>query len=212
MYGGGLWIALQIPRPNAARAAAESEQPAVLTPAEWATIEAITGRIIPTDAEPGAIEARCVNFIDKALANEDAQARPLYALGVVGADAAAQRRFGRPFVKLAPAEQDELLVLLEEGRAPGWPDGPVASPAFFATRARPHDHRLPRGSEVRRQPRFRRLEAGRLSRAAPSRGRLHPGSDAGPGEDQERVGRRAVAVLAGSCIRFTSEGASSFST
>lgn len=133
LYGGGIWIALQIPRPNAARAAAESEQPAVLTPTEWATIEAITGRIIPTDAEPGAIEARCVNFIDKALANEDAQARPLYALGVVGADAAAQRRFGRPFLKLAPAEQDELLVLLEEGRAPGWPDGPVSSPAFFAT-------------------------------------------------------------------------------
>ncbi len=133
LYGGGLWIALQIPRPNAARAAAESEQPAVFTPAEWATIEAITGRIIPTDAEPGAIEARCVNFIDKALANEDAQARPLYALGVVAADAAAQRRFGRPFVKLAPAEQDELLVLLEEGRAPGWPEGPVSSPAFFAT-------------------------------------------------------------------------------
>jgi gluconate 2-dehydrogenase gamma chain len=133
LYGGGLWIALQLPRPHAARAAAEAGAPAVLTPAEWATIEAITGRIIPTDAEPGAIEARCVNFIDKALGSEDAQARPLYALGVVATDAAAQRRFGRPFVKLAPAEQDELLVLLEDGRAPGWPDGPVASTAFFAT-------------------------------------------------------------------------------
>jgi len=133
LYGGGVWIALQLPRPNAARAAAESSQPAVLTPTEWATIEAITGRIIPTDAEPGAIEARCVNFIDKALAHEDAQARPLYAQGVAGTQAAAQRRFGRPFVKLAPAEQDELLVLIEDGGAPGWPDGPVASAAFFAT-------------------------------------------------------------------------------
>jgi len=133
LYGGGLWISLQLPRPNAARAAAESGEPAVLTPTEWATIEAITGRIIPTDAEPGAIEARCVNFIDKALANEDAQARPLYALGVAGTQAAARARFGRPFVKLAPAEQDELLALLEADRAPGWPDGPVASAAFFAT-------------------------------------------------------------------------------
>jgi len=133
LYGGSLWIALQLPRPNTARAAAASSEPAVLTPAEWKTIEAITGRIIPTDAEPGAIEARCVNFIDKALANEDAQARPLYALGVAGTDAAAERRFERPFVKLTPAEQDELLGLLEAGRAEGWPDGPVASAAFFAT-------------------------------------------------------------------------------
>ena len=133
LYGGGLWISLQLPRPNAARAAAESGEPAVLTPAEWQTVEAITGRIIPTDAEPGAIEARCVNFIDKALANEDAQARPLYALGVAGTHAAAQQRFGRPFVKLTPAEQDELLILLEEGRAAGWPEGPVSSAAFFAT-------------------------------------------------------------------------------
>ena len=84
LYGGGLWIALSLPRPNAARAAAESQTPAVLTPAEWATLEAITGRIIPTDPEPGAIEAGCVNFIDKALAHEDAQARPLYALGIAG--------------------------------------------------------------------------------------------------------------------------------
>ena len=37
LYGGGVWIALQLPRPNAARAAAESSQPAVLTPTEWAT-------------------------------------------------------------------------------------------------------------------------------------------------------------------------------
>jgi gluconate 2-dehydrogenase gamma chain len=133
LYGGGLWIALQLPRPNAARAAAASDVPAVLSPAEWTTIEAISGRIIPSDGDPGAIEARCVNFIDKALANEDAQARPLYVLGVAGAQAAAQQRFARPFEKLAPAEQDELLALLEDGRAPGWPAGPVSSQAFFAT-------------------------------------------------------------------------------
>jgi hypothetical protein len=133
LYGGGLWIALQLPRPNAARAAAESQRPLTLTPVEWATIEAITGRILPTDAEPGAIEARCVNFIDKALAHEEAQARPLYALGVAGTQAVAQRRFARPFVALTPAEQDELLALLETGAASGWPEGPITSPAFFAT-------------------------------------------------------------------------------
>jgi gluconate 2-dehydrogenase gamma chain len=133
IYGGGVWIALNLPRPNAARAAAESSERAVLSETEWKIVEAIGGRIIPTDHDAGAIEARCVNFIDKALAHEDAQARPLYALGCAGTDAAAQQRFARPFPKLSPAEQDELLVMLEEGRAPGWPAGPVPSPVFFAT-------------------------------------------------------------------------------
>ncbi len=133
IYGGGLWIAIALPRPNAARAAAESSQRAVLTETEWATVEAIMGRIIPTDHEPGAIEARCVNFIDKALAHEDAQARPLYELGIAGTEQVAQRRFARPFPKLTPAEKDLVLVALEQGDAPGWPEGTVSSAAFFAT-------------------------------------------------------------------------------
>lgn len=133
IYGGGLWISLSLPRPNAARAAAESSQRAALTETEWVTLEAITGRIIPTDHEPGAIEAGCVNFIDKALAHEDAQARPLYSLGIGGTEQVAQRRFARPFAKLTPAEQDEVLVALEQGGPPGWPEGPVSSAAFFAT-------------------------------------------------------------------------------
>jgi len=133
LYGAGLWIALELPRPHAARAAAASSAPAALTPEEWATVEAITARILPTDADPGAREANCVNFIDKALAHEDAQARPLYALGVAGTQAASRKRFGRAFAGLAPAEQDELLILIEENRAEGWPEGPVSSAAFFAT-------------------------------------------------------------------------------
>jgi hypothetical protein len=132
-YGGGLWIALALPRPRAARAAAESSERSVLTADEWRTLEAIAGRILPADEEPGAVEAGCVNFIDKALAHEDAAARPLYAQGLLGTDAAARRRSGRPFAELAPAEQDELLAALEGDAAPGWPEGPAASSAFFAT-------------------------------------------------------------------------------
>jgi gluconate 2-dehydrogenase gamma chain len=133
LYGGSLWIALSLPRPQAARAAAASSQPAALSPAEWRTLEAITGRILPTDQEPGAIEAGCVNFIDKALAHEDAAARPLYALGLAGTDAVARHRFGRPFVLLAAEEQDQVLVALEQGGAPGWPEGAPASAVFFAS-------------------------------------------------------------------------------
>ena len=133
IYGGGIWIVLQLPRPKAARAAAASATPVVFSLTEWKTVEAITGRIIPTDAEPGAIEAGCVNFIDKALANEDARALPLYRLGASGTDAVAKERFAKAFVELDPTRQDQVLVALESGQAPGWPEGPISAPVFFET-------------------------------------------------------------------------------
>ena len=131
LYGGGLWIALSLPRPNR-RARPRSRAARGAERSNGSRSKRSRAASFPTDHEPGAIEAGCVNFIDKALAHEDAQARPLYALGS-RAPAVAQRRFARPFVKLTPAEQDELLALLEAGGAPGWPAGPVASAAFFAT-------------------------------------------------------------------------------
>ena len=132
LFGGTLVAAAHLPRPRALAAAAASSQPEVLSPGEWATVESITGRLIPTDHEPGAIEAGCVNFIDKALANEDAAAKPTYTAGLAGVDAVASKRWGKPFVGLEPTRQDELLAALEDGRAEGWPDGDVDSQAFFA--------------------------------------------------------------------------------
>lgn len=137
LYGGSLWIAANLPRPKALQAAQASREPAVLSKHEWATVEAICARIVPTDHEPGAREADCVNFIDKALANEDAQALPLYRLGVEGIDAVAQQRSEQSFVALEPAEQDAVLVVLESGQAPGWPAGPIPAQVFFET-ARAH--------------------------------------------------------------------------
>ena len=132
-YGGGLWVAVNLPRPRALSAAQASQQPEVLSQHEWQTLEAIAARIIPTDHEPGAREAGCVNFIDKALANEDAQAVPLYRLGVQGVDAVATQRFGVGFALLEAAQQDALLAGLEMGEAPGWPAGPIPAPVFFET-------------------------------------------------------------------------------
>jgi gluconate 2-dehydrogenase gamma chain len=132
LYGSSLWLLLSVPRPRALHAAQASTKPEVLTAAEWKTVEAVTARVIPTDHEPGAVEANCVNFIDKALAHEDASMRPLYRKGLVGLDAVAEHRFAKPFVALAPAEQDDVLAALESGKAPGWPRGDVAAADFFA--------------------------------------------------------------------------------
>ena len=65
--------ALQL-EPEALRAAATSSEPVTFGPAQWQLVEALTARIIPTDHQPGAREANCVNFIDKALARAPRQA------------------------------------------------------------------------------------------------------------------------------------------
>ena len=133
VYGGTLMVGLQLPRPRALRAAQESTEPLVLSPEQWRTVEAITGRIIPADDDPGAIEAGCVNFIDKALAHEDSKLRTHYEVGLPGVDAVARRRFEKRFVELEAQQQDEVLAALEDGKAQGWPKGEVRSEQFFET-------------------------------------------------------------------------------
>ena len=132
VYGGPLWATLSFPRPQALAAAAASSTPIVLSASEWKLVEAISARIIPADDEPGASVAGVVNFIDKALANEDKALRPVYKAGLAGVDAVAQRRFKKIFVELNASEQDEVLVVLESGKADGWPKASVGSADFFA--------------------------------------------------------------------------------
>jgi gluconate 2-dehydrogenase gamma chain len=143
LYSGAAWAALNVPRPRAVAAAAASTKPLVLTPDQWKLVEAIAARIIPTDDEPGATEAGVVNFVDKALAHEDAALVPVYQAGLAGIDAVATKRFGTPFVALAPAEQDEVLLALERTLAgtgadvDGWPKGAIGPNDFF-TAVRAH--------------------------------------------------------------------------
>ena len=127
-------VGLNVPRPLAAEAAAKDATPVVLNATEWKTLEAVTARIIPTDHEPGALEANCVNFIDKALANEDAAAVPLYKGGLAVLNGIATSRFVKPFAALDGAQQDLILADLEAGRAAEWTIGDqLPSPVFFET-------------------------------------------------------------------------------
>lgn len=133
LYGSSMWMLLNAPRPRALQAAQASSHRAVFDEAQWKTVEAISGRIVPTDHEPGAIEANAVNFIDKALAHEDAKMKAVYDRGLVGLDLVTKRRFEKPFVELTPEQQDDVLTALESGKADGWPAGDVAAAVFFAT-------------------------------------------------------------------------------
>lgn len=133
MYGGALWLTLNLPRPRAAAAAERTTERTTLSEAEWKTVEAICGRIIPKDRDPGAIEAGCVNFIDKALANEDAALAPVYHRGLAALDAVSKQRHRKPFAVLEPAQQDALLASLQGGKAPEWREESVSAPDFFET-------------------------------------------------------------------------------
>jgi hypothetical protein len=125
-YGTTFWLLWNVPRPHALRAATQSTEPLILSKKEWQTVEAITARIIPTDHEPGAIEANCANFIDKALANEDALLLPTYREGLPGIDRVAREQFGTTFGDLQQDEQDEVLMALESGEVSGWSPESVA--------------------------------------------------------------------------------------
>jgi gluconate 2-dehydrogenase gamma chain len=132
VYGGAAWIALQWP--HTARAAKETGSALVLTAGEWRAVDAAAARILPTEeGSPGAREAGCVNFIDKALANEEAAALPSYRAGLRALDLVANRHGGQPFAELGVADQDAVLTALEAGNAAGWPSDIDPSPGFFET-------------------------------------------------------------------------------
>lgn len=137
LYGVGVLAGLHLPRPDAARAAAESSAPAVLSTGEWSCLEALTARVIPTDHQPGASEAHCVNFIDKALAHEDAAALPLYRGGLAALDGVAVARSEKPFADLEAEQQDAILKDVDAGTAAEWTLEKLPSPLFFET-ARQH--------------------------------------------------------------------------
>lgn len=114
----------------------DDETPVFFTEHEWETIDAATGRIIPTDHEPGAREARVVRFIDRYLSGIDyvyaaadgsgfvqmdgkladawrariADMQATYRAGIRQLDAvAAEFHDGRPFKALSEEQQDQVL-------------------------------------------------------------------------------------------------------
>lgn len=103
---------------------------------QWATVEAAAARIIPTDHDPGAREAKVVRFIDRYLSGTDyiyaapdgsgflkmdgkdeeawrkriAGLQQLYADGIRQLDAIAGRLFGAEFKTLSDEQKDAVLV------------------------------------------------------------------------------------------------------
>ncbi len=103
--------ALNAPAGNAKTAA--PFRPAFFTAAEFATVSAVSERIIPTDQTPGAREAKVSEFIDL-MVKETPELHAVYRQGLAWLDARAQQKHKLPFVKLPAAQQDALLRALAE--------------------------------------------------------------------------------------------------
>jgi gluconate 2-dehydrogenase gamma chain len=107
----------------AAPAEAAPERIALMTLSaqESATLNAICARLIPTDANgPGAVEARAMVYIDRALATDLTQHRDTYSINLAALDAYATRTQGTSFAQLSPDKQDAVLTAVQNNVATGF--------------------------------------------------------------------------------------------
>jgi len=84
------------------------------TVAEAETVDAVCEQLIPADRDPGAKEARVVNYIDIQLSRTLRRHRQAYREGVAAIGRTSRTKFGRPFVELTPEQQVEALKAVEE--------------------------------------------------------------------------------------------------
>jgi hypothetical protein len=135
-----------------------------------------------------------VNFIDKALAHEDAKAKAaLTSEGSWRSTLVAKKKFEKPFVELEPKEQDEILAALESGKAEGGRRAASPPRKFFATVTRAHTV-----IGFLADPKYggNRGYAGWKVVGYPGGGHhmggYSPVQNDRQGEDQDRLGRRGV--------------------
>ena len=84
----------------------------ILKTADVPEIEALAAQIIPSDGTPGAREAGCIHFIDRALETFDQEKRELYSSGL----AAAQKKRKELFPQsqtIAGLEGAQAITLLK---------------------------------------------------------------------------------------------------
>lgn len=99
---------LRVAGPRTARLAA-------LDAAQDATVTALAERIIPATDTPGATAARVNEFIDLLLAEWFAEdERRAFLAGLADVDARAREMFAKPFAEGTDAEQDRLMVALDD--------------------------------------------------------------------------------------------------
>jgi gluconate 2-dehydrogenase gamma chain len=101
------------------RQAAQAKEPpgfSFFTPAQAAEVEAMTAQIVPTDETPGAREARCVYFIDRALTTFAQKSQPAYTQGLRELQTKTQQLYADAgkFSALSSDQQIKVLTAIEK--------------------------------------------------------------------------------------------------
>lgn len=89
---------------------------AFFTPEEAADIDAMASEIIPTDSTPGAHEARCLYFIDKALVTFAKGSKQVYRQGLKDLQAKTKELFptATKFSALTSPQRIQVLQAIEK--------------------------------------------------------------------------------------------------
>ncbi len=115
LMSGGVMLAPILP---SCSSSSSGEGLRVLTDEEALCLTHLCERIIPTDQDPGAVEAGVVNFIDKQCATRFPAERGLFAQGVKALEAFSQDLMRMPFEHLSPYEQIAIMEAMERGDMP----------------------------------------------------------------------------------------------
>jgi gluconate 2-dehydrogenase gamma chain len=109
------WSGILEATSHAQQAARQPVPLAFFTEEQAADIDAMTSRIIPTDDTPGAHEASCVYFIDRALTTFLRDSQPLYTQGLRDLQAKTKKLFPSAgnFSALTSGQQIRLLTAIE---------------------------------------------------------------------------------------------------
>lgn len=103
---------------------------------EGLLLDAVVDRLVPQDDRAPADRVPVTPWIDSMLAEDDTDGfrkegmpwdQELWRQALVGLDQTARARYGRPFVELEPAEQDDVLSAVQSGSGEGevWQDLPA---------------------------------------------------------------------------------------
>jgi hypothetical protein len=101
------------------QAAGAAPAPKVLSPSQYATVEALVEAIIPADERsPGAKEARVADYIDLLLSEAaDDSVRQTWLEGLAALDGEAGTRFGAAFSRLQAGQVEALLTDVSRNEA-----------------------------------------------------------------------------------------------
>lgn len=91
----------------------EPWKPQLLDPHQLATVQVLEDLIIPVTDTPGAKEALVHRYVDLFINDGSDMERVRFLDGLAWLDGFARTKFQNPFVKLTPAQQTELLTILD---------------------------------------------------------------------------------------------------